>query len=468
MTHTAHARLGAALLCGAVLCGCDRDPTALVVVFETDLHQPMELDALHVQVERGSKVQWEQRYVLGKDVRLPASLTLLPGDDFSPVSITATGTREDDPVVIRQARVGFLEGRVLMLPIGLHRACYEALPCPSGETCIDGHCRNADVEAATLPDYDANDPLPSSDLALHDGPQDAGIDGSASPHDSTTEQRSDLEQDVSQGCTMPSWQKSCPNGYCEVPAGCFLMGSPKSDPCFAYDEVQREVRLTRGFSISESEVTRAQFAQRMDYSPSSQTKSCTAQSCPVETVNWHEAAAYCNALSSNENLEPCYVCQGAQELTRCAIASAFTGTGKVFFDCKGYRLPSEAEWEYAYRAGTQSALYNGEMDGNCNTSPLATLIAWYDGSPKPVMQKMPNDLGLHDMAGNVAEWVQDYASTPAATPEVDPLVLTTALQRILRGGWYAGYANTLRAAARDRRSETDRLASAGFRCARTR
>ena len=176
---------------------------------------------------------------------------------------------------------------------------------------------------------------------------------------------------------------------------------------------------------------------------------------PVEQVDWYHAVLYSNMRSRKEGLRPCY----DPKTLACD------------FSAEGYRLPTEAEWEYACRAGSRNAFASGR-----DASQLKG-CAWFKDNAgqttHPVGQKSANAWGLYDMAGNVAEWCQDtYAeSYGTAAPVKDPHGPESGDKRVLRGGSWSTSADACRASARN--SETPRLADAcfgsdtyGFRCVR--
>jgi formylglycine-generating enzyme required for sulfatase activity len=186
------------------------------------------------------------------------------------------------------------------------------------------------------------------------------------------------------------------------------------------------------YELAAAPVTQAQYERVLGERPST----AVGAQLPVESLPWLDAVRFCNALSESEGLAPAYRVEGETvEWERAA---------------DGYRLPTEAEWEHACRAGTTAARY-GELDG----------IAWYRGNSDEriheVQGKLPNAWGLYDMLGNVWEWCWDF---------YDPEVYGT--YRVLRvGGWF-DESWSCRASVRRRTHPTSRLDDLGFRPARSR
>lgn len=250
-----------------------------------------------------------------------------------------------------------------------------------------------------------------------------------------------------------------PEGFVLIPAGTFTMGSPvdelRHDTDGRIDETQHEVTLTHPFYMESTEVTQAQWSSLMGNNPSYSIDSC-GRDCPVNNVGWLEALAYANALSAMEGLPECYTLEGCNDLSpglglECDAWAVNAPSGDPY-SCAGYRLPMEAEWEYAYRAGTTTAFYNGNItDVNCSDR-AANEIGWYCGNSgdllHPVAQKLPNAWGLYDMAGNVQEMCWDGMADYPTMPVQDPTGLLLSGNRIVRGGSYHGQASYLRAAHR--------------------
>ncbi len=206
---------------------------------------------------------------------------------------------------------------------------------------------------------------------------------------------------------------------CKVPKGSFMMGSPATESGRGTDETQHMVTLTTDVWMADSEVTQKQWQSVMGSSPSY----FKGNDLPVEQVSWFDAVAYCNALSAKEEIPPCYQISG----TTVGWAEGV--------QCTGYRLPTEAEWEYAANpAIPPRKVYAGSdtVDG----------VAWYTvnsgNTTHAVKTKSANGRGLYDLSGNVWEWVWDnYQSNYEALPATDPKGPATGANRTLRGGsWY--------------------------------
>lgn len=273
-------------------------------------------------------------------------------------------------------------------------------------------------------------------------------------------------------------------GWVAVQPTTFTMGAPASDVCRGTDETQHAVTLTRPYELPPKETTQAEYAARLGFNPSYRPQ-CGAD-CPVENVNWHLAAAYCNALSRQAGRAECYGCDGGAALADggfsaafCEVAPAYATSGATLYHCPGYRLPYEAEWENAYRAGTQTPLYNGTYapgaDGGCPTvgvEPTADAIAWYtrnsSSQTHAVALKQPNGWGLFDLGGNVAELTNDlYVADLTNASVIDPTGGTSGTQVVLRGGHFASSLDEVRAPQRKPQTKDGRGTGVGFRCARS-
>jgi formylglycine-generating enzyme required for sulfatase activity len=351
--------------------------------------------------------------------------------------------------------------------------------CSGGRVCHQGECVFIDSGAADGPQADTNPdgPLPDAtqpDASAPDnGQPDKGLPDGPTPDAVQPDQGPPDGPSPDTGVVVPGAWVTIPPAGTTLPVT-FSMGSPTGEPCQDSDEDQHPVTLTHQFEITAHEVTQGVFQAVMGYNPSF-FSSC-GSSCPVEYVNWHEAAAYCNALSAKAGLASCYSCSGTGTSVSCGEATTYSGAG--VYDCPGYRLPTEAEWEFAYRAGTTTAYPNGANDSSkCNTCSAvdanANMIGWYcfnsGSTTHPVGQKAANAWGLRDMAGNVWEWCHDwYQISLGSSAATDPWGAVLGSGRVLRGGsWYFG-ATHLRAAARRDLSPTNRPYDVGFRCARTR
>jgi formylglycine-generating enzyme required for sulfatase activity len=235
-----------------------------------------------------------------------------------------------------------------------------------------------------------------------------------------------------------------------IPAGEFLMGSPDSDKdANPNEKPQHPVRITRPFYLGIYPVTQREYMEVTKTNPSHLP---SGERHPVESVSWLDAAAFCNALSQKEGLKPFYAIQGD-----AVEVGDWSGPG--------YRLPTEAEWEYACRAGSQTRY--------CFSDDEKALgkYAWYSANSNdkthPVGEKKPNAFGLHDMHGNVWEWCWDGygADYYESSPVDDPRGPDGASDRVIRGGGWYSKPRICRSAYRDWNEPGYRYNDLGFRLA---
>ena len=231
-----------------------------------------------------------------------------------------------------------------------------------------------------------------------------------------------------------------------VPGGSFAMGDQRGD----IDEIPHDVYI-RSFYIDKYPVTQGEYERVMGENPSR----WKGKKNPVEQVRWSDAVRYCNARSDLERLQPCYDLK----------------TWKCNFNANGYRLPTEAEWEYACRAGTETRYSFGN-----NTSQLRH-YAWFKENsgrkPRPVGQKRPNPWGLYDMYGDVWEWCNDFYEVDyyEKSPKENPNGPKTGESKVVRGGCWDSTADKCRSSFRynENPGYTDACFGYdiyGFRCAR--
>jgi formylglycine-generating enzyme required for sulfatase activity len=232
--------------------------------------------------------------------------------------------------------------------------------------------------------------------------------------------------------------------------GKFQMGSNDGSD----EKPIHEVELTIPFAMAETEVMQSQYEAVMGKNPSYFGKEADSAERPVENVSWFDAIEYCNKLSEQEGVEHCYEVKGEEVQWKGP-------------SCKGYRLPTEAEWEYAARAdeGTEYAGSNKaeEVGWSGENSEVRT---------HPVKKKQPNQWGLYDLSGNVWEWVWDwyqdhYEVQGQKNPQGPPKPSGNVAARVVRGGGWSGAATGLRVASRSRNAPGDRNRYQGFRLVRS-
>jgi formylglycine-generating enzyme required for sulfatase activity len=218
--------------------------------------------------------------------------------------------------------------------------------------------------------------------------------------------------------------------FVNIPAGNFMMGCSPEDPdCNADEKPSHPVSITRSFEMGKYQVTQAEYEAVTNINPS-YSKGPTL---PVEGVSWEDAQKFCEAVNRKG-------------------------------DGYRYRLPTEAEWEYAARAGNSA----------CRYGPLAE-VAWSrdnsSGKSHPVGEKKPNAFGLYDVLGNVWEWVQDWYSLTyySHSPESDPKGPDSGEYRLARGGsWRGVVRGHARVSSRYMLKPNVRSIVVGFRCVRER
>ena len=229
-----------------------------------------------------------------------------------------------------------------------------------------------------------------------------------------------------------------------INGGTFTMGSPAAESGRSGNEgPQRQVTLS-SFYIGRYEITQAEYQEIMGANPSS----FKGQDLPVETVSWFDAIDYCNRRSEKEGLIPVYTISG--------------NSVRWNENANGYRLPSEAEWEFACRAGSQTPFYTGTSVNEAG---------WHSGNSggrtHPVGTKQPNSWGLYDMHGNVLEWCWDWLGTYSGEAQTDPRGAISGSSRVYRGGCFRFEAHQSRSAFRFGNHPNLRVFLVGLRVARS-
>ncbi len=256
----------------------------------------------------------------------------------------------------------------------------------------------------------------------------------------------------------------------------FLMGTPRQQTGWQEDELLHRRRIGRSLALASKKVTVRQFkvflqALKVE-NPYLQSNSPDPDS-PIVSVTWYEAAQYCRWLSEVEGLpENEMVYPASAEIEKCKDGQTPLKLPPDHLSRKGYRLPTEAEWEYACRAGTTTAHFYGG-----GGEDLLAEHVWYHKNSQertwPVGQKRPNDFGLFDMHGNTWDWCQEsywnYAVGPQgyATDEEDKREITDRTTRVLRGSSFLYPPSTARSAFRLDNRPTYRSNTHGLRVART-
>ncbi len=241
---------------------------------------------------------------------------------------------------------------------------------------------------------------------------------------------------------------SPPDSFKFIPSGSFDIGSPVSEPCHEENENQQTVIFTKPFYINDTEVTQMEWEEVFGTNPSE----FLDPSHPVENISWFDAVIYCNRLSLSDGLKPCYYSD--PEFSEIFDETPPVISGEVYWnqDVIGFRLLTQAEWEYACRATTTTG-YNMNYNTDCWEDPYLEPLAWYEinasNTTHPVGQKAPNLWELYDMHGNVWEWTWNWwAERYPKGPVTDPTGPAIGVNRVLRGGSWNCHARCCRSADR--------------------
>ena len=256
----------------------------------------------------------------------------------------------------------------------------------------------------------------------------------------------DLSENLSDDMEPETEKVNVPEEFVLIKGGTFQMGSPETEAWRSADETQHTV-IVSDFYMSKYELTQKEYQQITGKNPSS----FSGGELPVENVSWLDAIAYCNARSEAEGLTPVYSVDGQ----------------KVSWDrsANGYRLPTEAEWEYACRAGMDTPFYIAESpsaeqanyyghypygieDNYFSQGNLTVQPGEYRQTTLAVGSFEPNPNGLYDMYGNVGEWVWDYYGAYPAETQTDPSGPSSGSLRVYRGGGWNDFAKNMRSAYR--------------------
>jgi formylglycine-generating enzyme required for sulfatase activity len=251
-----------------------------------------------------------------------------------------------------------------------------------------------------------------------------------------------------------------------INGGTFTMGSPANEAGHGDDEGPQHQVTVSGCYMGKYEVTQAEYEAVMGINPSA----FKGPNLPVETVRWFDAVEYCNRRSQREGLSPAYSIRGI-------------GNGRTVSlnqSANGYRLPTEAEWEYACRAGTTTRFNTGNAEtslaGYANVAdqtakeknPDLTIVNIRDGYAEtaPAGSFRPNAWGLYDMHGNVFEWCWDWYDSYASGAQTDPVGASSGMRRVIRGGGWLHSGQNLRSADRSGSTPGYRINFLGFRLVR--
>jgi len=263
-----------------------------------------------------------------------------------------------------------------------------------------------------------------------------------------------------------------------IEGGMFTMGSPSNEPGRYSNEALHRVTVN-SFHMGKYQVTQAEYEAVMGTNPSY----FKGANLPVENVSWYNAIEYCNRLSQIEGLTPAYtIDKSRSDPNNKNDNDDVKWLVTRNLDANGYRLPTEAEWEYACRAGTTTRFWSGNdettLSGKANVADLTakeknpdwiwTIVNIRDGyvETSPVGIFTPNQWGLYDMHGNVWEWCWDWYDDYKSKAQINPTGAASGSYRVLRGGSWFNYAADVRSAFRNSYNPSDKYINIGFRLVR--
>ena len=281
---------------------------------------------------------------------------------------------------------------------------------------------------------------------------------------------------VNEVCTICEYLR-IPERFVLIPAGSFQMGNYEG---YSRNEPVHDVTITKPFYMGKYEVTQAEYEKHCSYTGDRYPESSygVGDNYPAYYVSWYDALVYCNKRSMAEGLKPCYSIDDSTNPedwgdvpTSIRDAVAWKSV-ECNWNANGYRLPTEAEWEYAARAG-DNTVFGLTYSGTGDVSKLGD-YAWYNDSANDnahkVGTKLPNAFGLYDMSGNVWEWCWNRRLTNEYDENTeggsDPTGLSTGSDRVIRGGSWGSDFDYCAVSYRDRSYPYARYYSLGFRVVR--